>query len=138
MAALRLASIMNNLRNSDDNSTASLVYLRPGKWRWRHSLVRAAEIEIVVEEDVVIPRSFRWLAVVVAVPVELMVMDCEYDWRRRAAAACFPPDKGRVLVFPPPSSRQQIIPSRQIGSRPIVNNRVQQMDSSRCPIDYHD
>ena len=74
MAALRLASIMNNLRNSDDNSTASLVYLRPGKWRWRHSLVRAVEIEVAGEEDVVIPRSFRWLAVVVAVPVELMIM----------------------------------------------------------------
>ena len=37
-------------------------------------MVRAVEIEVAGEEDVVIPRSFRWLAVVVAVPVELMIM----------------------------------------------------------------
>ena len=77
MAALLLASMTNNFRNSDDNSMASLVNRWPGKWCWRHCLVRAGGIEVVVSDDLLVvawSRSFRRLAAFV--PVGRMVWAC--------------------------------------------------------------
>jgi hypothetical protein len=42
----------SNFRNADANSTASAVYLRPGKWSWRHCLVIAVGIKVAADEAV--------------------------------------------------------------------------------------
>lgn len=52
MAARRLASMTSNFINADANSRASAVYLRPGKWSWRHCLVIAVGIKVAADEAV--------------------------------------------------------------------------------------